>query len=355
MTRRPVLALLGVVLVTAAPPVPAVATRPAGSPLGAYLSRAVSLTDVDLAAIDRGRPIARALPSRNGAEIFVLGAIHVRARPDAYIARAVDPAQLLSLPGYRGTGLIGDLPEAANFEGFRLEPDDVEDLRDCRAGHCAVQLPASVIPTLRAVARLTNPAAAAGRANAVLRDMVVRLVRDYRLRGNAALPPYEDESRPADVGEHFRSLMQRFADLGLAPPELTSLLLDWPSTSAAPRDLRSVFYWERVVFGLKPTLRVTHAVAYAPAAPSPLGCVVAIKQLYASHYLRAAIDFTACLPAPPDSAGQPGFYLVAFKGSRQEGITGLTGSIVRRIVVSRVRTALDGSLIRIKNALESAR
>ena len=118
-----------------------------------------------------------------------------------------------------------------------------------------------------------------------------------------------------------------------------------------PAGAQSLFYWEKVVFGLKPTLRVTHAIAYQPVDQNGLACAVAIKQLYASHYLRAAIDFSACVPAP-DRDGQPGFYLVAFKGSEQEGVTGFTGSLVRRIVVSRAKTALDGSLIRIKDALE---
>lgn len=350
MNARSVLLLLGVTLHALSPRTIVTAQQP-GLTLRAYLAPAVTLSDAELAIIDRGRPVGKVLPSRNGAEIFVLGAIYVRATAAAYISRALDPSQLLTLPGYRGTGLIGEPPEASNFSGFTLEPDDIDDLKDCRPGDCAVQFPAAVMPELRAAARSANPSTAAVLVNNRTRLLAIDLVRQHRERGNAALPILNDEGRPADVAEQFQSLMRRFTSLALAPPDVTRFMLDYPNPGAGPPDVRSIFYWEKVVFGLKPTLRVTHAMAYRPAVPSPLGCVVAIKQLYASHYIRAAIDFTACLTAP-DRNGQTGFYLIAFKGSRQEGVTGLAGSLVRRIVVSRVRTALDGSLIRIKNALE---
>jgi hypothetical protein len=257
------------------------------------------------------------------------------------------------MPGYRGTGIIRDPPSISDLGGFTLEPDDIEELADCRPGDCAVQFPAAVIEDLRAAARLPNPATATAHVNQRTRQMALDLVRDYRVRGNAALPTFNDESRPADVFEQFRGITQRFAELDLAPAEVTQLMLGYPHAIPRPPGLSSVFYWEKVEFGLKPTLRVTHAMAYRPAEATGLGCAVAIKQLYSSHYMRAAIDYTACVTADRD--GQPGFYLVAVKGSRQEGITGFAGSIIRRIVVSRTRTALDGSLIRLKNALELGR
>jgi hypothetical protein len=128
-------------------------------------------------------------------------------------------------------------------------------------------------------------------------------------------------------------------------------MADYPNGTLDQPGLQSVVNWEKVVFGLKPTLRVTHVIAYQPSPPSPLGCVTAIKQLYASHYLRAAIDFSACVTVAGRDP-RDGFYLVSLKGSQQEGVTGFTGSIVRRIIVGRAREAMEGSLMRIKAAIE---
>ena len=346
MTRR---LTIPIAIALAALPQHVANQSPAGT-LRAYLASAATLSDADVATLDRGRPVNKVLAAKNAAEIYLLGVIHVSSTPAAYIQRVTDPSQLMSLPGYRGVGVIGESSTAAELGGFTLEPDDVEDLRACRVTDCAVQLPAGQMPAARAAARHTIPATAAHLLNTQFREMALDLVRQYRARGNAALPVYHDESRPASVDDHFRALMLRVEGLSLLPPAIVRVMLDYPQAEMPPA-AQSLFYWERVVFGLKPTLRVTHALAYGPAAASGLACAVAIKQIYASHYLRAALDFSACVPAP-ERDGRPGFYLVALKASQQEGVTGFTGSLVRRIVVSRARTALDGSLTRIKNALE---
>src|SRR5262245_46254983 len=123
-----------------------------GLTLREYLGSTVALNEADLATLDRGRPINKVVPSRNPSEIYLVGVIHIRASPQSYIARIVEPGTLMSLPGYRGTGLLSETTAAADLAGFTLEPDDIADLRDCRPGNCAVQLPAARMPAARAAA-----------------------------------------------------------------------------------------------------------------------------------------------------------------------------------------------------------
>ena len=77
-----------------------------------------------------------------------------------------------------------------------------------------------------------------------------------------------------------------------------------------------------------------------------------VKQLFASHYFQLALDLSACVPDTARSNGT-GFYLISLRGSTQQGFTGLLGSILRRIVVSKTRTAQERSLVLMKQALES--
>ena len=91
-------------------------------------------------------------------------------------------------------------------------------------------------------------------------------------------------------------------------------------------------YWEKVNFGMKPTIRINHAVIYNVKAQGRDISVVAIKQLYASHYFHTALDLTVCV-ADPSAPG--GFYLLTLKGSEQDGLTGVKGSILRKVVVKR--------------------
>jgi len=77
---------------------------------------------------------------------------------------------------------------------------------------------------------------------------------------------------------------------------------------------------------------------------------IAEKQLYSSHYFETALDLTFCIRS--DDAKRPGFYLVKAMGSEQAGLTGLKGSVVRRVAVDRSVSSLQKSLTAIKDALE---
>src|SRR5207249_3616597 len=100
-------------------------------------------------------------------------------------------------------------------------------------------------------------------------------------------------------------------------PDLDHYLLHYPNSNVSA--VESEFYWEKVDFGLKPTLRILQAVVYR-GKDSTGPVAVAIKQLYSSHYFRSALDLTVCV------AERRGFYLITLKGSQQAGLTGLKGS-----------------------------
>jgi len=163
--------------------------------------------------------------------------------------------------------------------------------------------------------------------------------------GNAALGTYRDKKSPAQVSEQFRALLSRSNVFPERLPELYSYLLDYPKASLP--DSSSVFYWEKVKFGLKPTVRMNHQIAaHAAGDHSPID-VVAIKQLYASHYFQTAVDLYFCVPGNTE-----GFYLVTVKGSEQAGLTGVKGSMVRKVAIDKTRSSLQKSLEAVKAQLE---
>lgn len=179
--------------------------------------------------------------------------------------------------------------------------------------------------------------------------MALDILRLYRRDGNRVLGTYVDSDEPFDVNAQLRALLARSEALSAYLPELNRYLLDYPNVNLA--NVESLFFWERVNFGLKPTLRLNHAIAYRSDGPRGTAHVVAVKQLYASHYLQLALDLTACVPEN-SRPGAGGFYLITLKGSTQRGLTGFTGSIVKRIVVSRTRSSQERMLIKIKRTLE---
>ena len=53
-------------------------------------------------------------------------------------------------------------------------------------------------------------------------------------------------------------------------------------------------------------------------------------------------------------SGRRGFYLITLKGSEQEGLTGMKGSVLRKIVVDKTRSSLENALASIKLDIERA-
>ena len=313
-----------------------------------FFREQMGLSEEQIAMIARGRAVAKVLPSRTPAEIFVFGAVFVNATPEEYVKLAFNMGRLRQLPGYLGVGRFSDPPMLSDLEGFTLEPDDIRNLRSCRPGKCGVQLSAATMQELQEALDWSGPNVAM-QVNDRVRRMALEVLRRYQEDGNSVLGTYRDTDRPFDVDAQLRSLVGRSEALPVYLPELNGYLLDYPNAWLA--NVESLFYWEKVDFGLKPTLRLNHAIAYRSAGPRGAAQVVAVKQLYASHYFQLALDLTACV-TESGRTSDTGFYLISLKGSTQQGLTGLRGSLLRRIIVGKTRSAQEKVLINMKKALE---
>src|SRR5215470_1343295 len=160
---------------------------------------------------------------------------------------------------------------------------------------------------------------AADQANHLAQQMALQAILNYEQGGNAALGTYRDKNHPAVVAETFSSLVSRSKALPVYLPKVREYLLNYPKADSS--GIKSQFYWEKVNFGLKPTLRIVHAIIYQGKSPEEPAYAVAVKQLYASHYFESAIDLTVCVK-DSQHADHPGFYLITLKGSQQAGLTG---------------------------------
>ena len=310
----------------------------------------LGLTSQQIAAIDAGRPVAKVLPWGGPSEVYVFGAVHVEGSPDTYLEAARDVGRLSGTPGYQGIGEIREDATVADLSALALDPDDVKALKNCREGSCDVQLPTSGIQRFRDGVDWSRPDAA-DQANALARQGVLQLVQAYRRGGNEALGEYRDKHHPARVADQFQTMIGRASALPDVLPELRRYLLEYPNAELAGAD--SFFYWEKVSFGLKPTIRVNHAVIYRGHSLGRDFGVVAIKQLYATHYFHTALDMSVCVDDGATVAPH-GFYLLTLKGSEQEGLTGVKGSILRKVVVDKTRSSLESALASIKRSVEQS-
>jgi hypothetical protein len=309
----------------------------------------VGLHEDQIADIRNGKAVAKIVESRTPDEVFVFGSVYVNSTPEKYLKLASDLDELRRLPSYLAIRQFSNPPQLADLDGFTLEPDDIKQLKNCNPGRCDVQLPSEVMDVFKQSVNW-SAADAANQVNRLGQKMALEVLEKYIHGGNAALGTYRDKHNPAAVAETFQSLLSRSKALPVYLPELDRYLLEYPQ--AGSENIQSEFYWEKVNFGLKPTLRIVQAIVYrGPRATDP-AYAIAEKQLYASHYFETALDLTVCVmdQANPE---RPGFYLITLKGSQQAGLTGLKGGIVRKVAVDKTRSSLERALEAIKQRLET--
>jgi hypothetical protein len=309
----------------------------------------VGLSDDQIDAIRNGKAVAKVLPSRTPDEVFVFGSVYVKSTPDRYLRLASDVEELRKLPGYLAIRKFSDPPKLSDLDGFTLDEEDVQQLKSCKPGHCELQLPTEA---MEAFQQSVNWSASdkTEQVNRVAREMALEGLLRYIQGGNAALGTYRDKSHPTEIAETFQSLLSWSKALPVYLPEVQSYLLDYPKVKSG--NFESEFHWEKINFGLKPTLRIVQTIVYRGTRPTGPVFAVAQKQLYASHYFESALDLTVCVKDSrhPEQAG---FYLITLKGSQQAGLTGFKGGILRKVAVDKTRSSLERALASIKQKLET--
>ena len=305
------------------------------------------LSQEQIEDLQHGKTIAKIVESPNPDEVFVFGAVYIASTPESYLKLAADIGELRKLPSYLAIRKFSDPPQLSDLEGFTVEDQDVKELKDCKPGHCEVQLPAEAMEEFQRSIHWSAPDAAT-EVNRLAQKMALQALLAYIQGGDSALGAYRDKKHPAEVGDAFQSLLSQLKALPVYLPDLDRYLLEYPKFNTP--NLETQFYWEKVNFGLKPTLRIVQAVVYRGAHPSEPAFAVAVKQIYSSHYFRTALDLTVCVKDKPDKRG---FYLITVKGSQQAGLTGLKGGIVRHVAVGKSRSSLERALATIKQKLEA--
>jgi hypothetical protein len=316
--------------------------------LQTFFRQDIGLSPDQIAAIRNGQPVTKNVPSRTPAEVFLFGAVYIHATPESYLQFARDFDRLRKVPNYLALGVFSNPPELSDLSGFSFDSDDIQALKSCKPGDCQIQMPASSIEELH---RSINWSAADvnEQVNQLLQKTALQRLLTYQHEGNQVLGVYNDKRDPTEVPRQFAYMLSYDTALPERLPDFYQYLLDYPN--AKPANVEDTFYWAKVKFGLKPTLRVVQVVTMRGKPADQIAYAIAEKQLYSSHYFETALDLSFCVRGSDDPT-KPGFYLIMAMGSEQAGLTGPKGSIVRKVAVGRSVSNLQDALTTIKNTLE---
>jgi len=309
----------------------------------------IGLSDDQINAVRGGEPFVKPLPPRTPDEVLLFGMVYIRAEAETYFQYARNFDRLRQLPGFLALGVFTDPPQLSDLKGFTLDDEDIQDLKNCEPGKCRIQMPATSIEKLQQVIDWSAPDVD-DQVNQLLQKRAFELVLAYQREGNQALGVYNDKQNPTNVPEQFAYLLSYDNALPEHAPDFYHYLLSYPE--GKPGHFEETFYWAKVKFGLKPTLRIVHMVTMRGKPSDAIACAIAQKQLYSSHYFRTSLDLSVCARDHEDPK-QPGFYLMKALGSEQSGLTGPKGSIVRKTAVSRALSNLQKGLAIIRDAIQS--
>jgi len=320
------IALLG--LASLGTPLPA-QTPPAK--LAAFLREHVGLDSARVAAIERAEPVVKILDTQNSRDVAVFGIIRVDVPREFYVARLQDFPTSLTAPTRPHFGIFHDPAIAADVAAATVPEQDVAQLKDCRPGACAAKLPATDMGKIHDQIDWSAPDSRS-QLNAYLRQRLVQYVTDYRTRGDSALVVYDDRGG-VHASDAFAALLAQSPYVYEDIPSLRQYLAGYPH--ARLEGAREIIFWaDDSTGGARPTLSANHLVLYAPPE-SPDAVVLAVKQLYASHYFEGGFDLMAIVDRPSEP-GTAGVYLVVLRRLRFDqlqsgGVLNIRGHVVGKL------------------------
>jgi hypothetical protein len=317
--------------------------------LQTFFVQNIGLTQDQIDSIRKGTPVVKTLSPRSPAEVFLFGAVYIHAAPESYLRFMLDFDRLRKVPNYLALGVFGNPPQPTDLNGFSLDSDDLRDLQKCRPGECMIQLPSGSMDELQRSIDWSAPDAG-HRVDQFLQNKALDLVQSYQREGNRALGVYNDKRKPTLVSEQFAYMLSYSKALPAQLPDFSDYLLAYPGAKAANIDDR--FYWAKVKFGLRPTLRMIHLVTMRGGPTDDVVYAVAEKQLYSSHYFDTALDLSFCV-RDRSVSGRSGFYLIMAMGTEQSSLAGFKGEVIRKVAVGRSVSNLQAALANIRKTLEA--
>lgn len=314
---------------------------PLPAALHTLLATEVKLTAGEMGTLASGAPVSKMLDADPSREVALFGGTWIDATPADYVNAVKDIERFEHGDGFLITKRISDPPRLEDFDRLDLPESDIADLKTCRVGDCELKLAESALDRARREIDWSKPSAASD-VEALARRLALEYVAAYQHGGNGELAVYRDAARPTFVAREFESLIARTPSLNHVP-ELRAYLLDYPRATLASST--SFFYWHKVKFGLKPTVRINHVVIQE----RPDVVLIAIKQLYASHYFWTALQLQALVPDRSDGRG---FWLINVSRSRSDGLGGFVGRLIRSKVTSEAQRGMAAALAAAKATLE---
>jgi hypothetical protein len=307
-----------------------------------FFKTQVGLSDSDIQKMDQGQVVTKVLESGDKKYgMLVFGGVYINSTVERFAESYRDVKSLLEDKVYldvQAFNELGSPPKLSDFDRIAFPRKDIDALQKCKPNDCDLQ----VFDVVGLQKRIDwNSVDKYDRVNKFARQRLFEVVTTYISGGLKAFGSYTDREKPFNLYENMKSMLDSSYYL---PKDksggIYEHILEYPDGKLA--GAMDFFYWENIDFGQGPTIRVNR-VSMFPKGVGVIKYVVANEQLYASRYIRIALQMFYCVP---DSAnpGKPGFYLIEMNDSRLPDYGGLKLSVVRKIATGKGVQSTDDIL-----------
>ena len=276
-----------------------------GPNLQTFLEKNIGFSKRELNAIDTDVVVKQVQTPEKTREIAAIGIVRINVPKDFFITQFRHIESFMKSDKLEQIGTFSNPPKPEDIAAFQLPKSDLEELAKCKIGNCKFKMPAWAFDHLQEIDWSKGDSAA--RVTDLFRRDIISYVQNYLKNGNSALLVYADRKKPMALAEGFDSLLAQASYVYRYIPELHRYLKEFPRS--APPGVDDFLYWSEQDFGQRPTTTITHATIYDLTEGSNPDAMIALKQLYASHYFHARFALMA-LADVPAGVKKPGFYLV---------------------------------------------
>lgn len=283
--------------------------------------------------MDRGQIVTKVLESADKKYgVLVFGGVYINASIEQFATSYRDVKSLLANRVYLDVQEFceaGAPPKLSDFARLAFDRKDIDALQKCKPHHCDLQ----VFDVASFQKQIDwNSKDKYHQVNQLARQRIYEGMTKYFFGGLKALGSYTDRENPFDLYQNMKLMLD--ASYYLPRGEFDGIyqhLLDYPERQVP--GAMDFYYWEDIDFGQGPTIRVNRGSMF-PKGAGFARYVATNEQLYASRYIRIALQVFFCVP-DTRNPGKPGFYLIEMNDSRIPDFSGLKLGAVRRIATAK--------------------
>jgi hypothetical protein len=257
-------------------------------------ARRLGLSSDEIAEVEQ-EPAVWVVEQESAARrVTVAGLAKLPAPPGAILRDLRRRNGLLRSEAMRHAGRFSTPPQPADVAEYRLPESDLEALSECEVGDCKFKLRAVGIEAFGKID--WSAPDARERADALARKGLLDFVRSYQKSGPKVLKaPFADKEEPLSPGKGVDALLAHMHLASEVTQALRVHLRDYPRSAVAGAE--DLIIWTVRDYGYRPVTGMIHAVIYEPPGSFP---VVALKNLYSSHYFHARLQLIFLLADPED-------------------------------------------------------